>query len=138
MTTIDRLEGILNNLYSLKEKVLVCIDDDSSDLELMGRYLQHSGYTVLSCSDGDELEKFFVNYQVVGVFTDLIMARVDGLGVAKLLRLYEIPCFVVSGVECSSSKALDCYRIGVEFLSKGDVDLKDKLLKLVFDYVDKR
>src|ERR1043165_5425934 len=70
----------------MRKKTILIVDDTSDLLSNMGEALELEGYTVIEAKDGaaavNELEKRLPDL----IITDLVMPRVDGFELIKIIR----------------------------------------------------
>ena len=79
------MEGLTEMAEPEKQRILV-VDDDSTISEVVARYLEGEGYAVDVALDGVEaLERAKARYPDL-VVLDLMLPRVDGLEVCRVLR----------------------------------------------------
>ena len=79
------MEGLTEMAEQEKQRILV-VDDDSTISEVVARYLEGEGYAVDVALDGAEaLERAKARYPDL-VVLDLMLPRVDGLEVCRVLR----------------------------------------------------
>lgn len=82
---IFRGEGVLRNLESHKEKILV-VDDEASIRRILETRLSMIGYDVVTASDGEEaLETFRLSVPDL-IVLDVMMPKLDGYGVCQEVR----------------------------------------------------
>lgn len=71
---------------SVKRKILVA-DDEERITDLISDFLNASGYSVITASNGAEaLEKFFDNKDISVVILDIMMPELDGWEVCRKIR----------------------------------------------------
>ena len=69
---------------------LLVIDDDDTFLDFLGRTLALMGYRVKIAHDGEQaIEILRSGYNFELIITDILMSKVDGIGVAKYIRSSE-------------------------------------------------
>jgi PAS domain S-box-containing protein len=78
---------------------ILYIDDDSMSREMIGSFLQESGYDVLLAASGEEGLSLFADSRPDVVLLDLRMPGMDGFQVLKSIRSEdeEVPVLVISG-----------------------------------------
>ncbi|MBN8547836.1 MAG: response regulator [Deltaproteobacteria bacterium] len=86
----ERNVGAENNLPHAnnnghREKILV-VEDEKSVRDLVASMLNHLGYEVTICSNGEEALETCVNHQFDLVLVDMIMPRMHGLDLVSKLR----------------------------------------------------
>ena len=65
---------------------VLLVDDDPKVCETLGRYLAHAGYTTASALDGARALELVQTFAPDLVVLDLLLPRVSGLEVCRLLR----------------------------------------------------
>lgn len=96
-------------------RVLV-VDDDAEIRALLRRHLQRVGYTVEEAEDGEGALEQVSKAAPDVVITDMVMPRLDGLGLLRALRGLDpdLPVIVLTG-RGSFENALAAMREGVLF-----------------------
>ena len=75
----------------MNPKILIC-EDDRSISSAVSEYLIAMDYTVLVVNDGDEAIEQFSNFKPDLVLLDIMMPKMNGLEVIKILRnRYDTP-----------------------------------------------
>ena len=103
---------------------IVVVDDDATLVELMQACLTDEGYTITSCTQGDEAFACIQAHRPDAIILDLRMGEVGGLGVLHLLRTdpqtARIPVLLCTGVAPVELQAWDAAlaRMGVAVLFK--------------------
>jgi CheY-like chemotaxis protein len=110
---ISRIGGIRN-------KTILCIDDQKDILDLLGDYLDTLGYQIITAEDGEEGLKKAVELRPDLIFLDIMMPKKNGYAVLRELKadanLWDIPVIVLS---VQSEMEEMCQLEGaVHFLSK--------------------
>ena len=67
-------------------KFVLVIDDSESVRELVALTIESAGYKVLKAIDGQDALRFFNDYDINLVLTDLHMPNVDGIQLTKDIR----------------------------------------------------
>lgn len=80
-------------------KTILIIEDDLDVLSIMVRHLEHSGYDVITATDGMEGLKKLDSEQYDLVITDIVMPYVSGVGVVTAIKARRpgIPVIAVTG-----------------------------------------
>jgi CheY-like chemotaxis protein len=113
--------------------VVLVIDDDPAARDLLTRYLQAEGFTVVTAASGDEGLRLARERRPVAITLDVLMPGVDGWSVLTTLKadpdLAEIPVVVVSILD---DRGIG-YALGAtDYLTK-PID-RDRLLAIVRHY----
>jgi len=66
-------------------KILV-VDDDAQILDLLCEVLSNNGYEVLSASDGNVAQNYFVTFMPDIIVTDIVMPEIDGIEFMSNIR----------------------------------------------------
>jgi len=86
---------------SVREPLLLLVDDGPAILRVLGSSVRRRGYRVLDATDGvDALAQLDQHAgEIAAVITDLAMPKLDGLGVVKAMRArgLHIPVAVMTG-----------------------------------------
>jgi DNA-binding NtrC family response regulator len=85
LTTIGAPEGILT--IDDSKRVLI-VDDDDAIRTMVERVLRREAFEVDSARDGFEAIEKLAQNDYVAILLDLMMPRVDGLGVLQFLERY--------------------------------------------------
>src|ERR1700722_10731885 len=68
------------------KKVILCIDDNESDLSILKFMLSINGYSVLSATTGQEAIAIFSETRVELVIADFAMPEMDGAQLVERLK----------------------------------------------------
>lgn len=107
-------------------KVLV-VDNNATIVELVGGFLEESGYEVLKAFDGidalDRLEQEKVLPDVI--FLDLIMPKIDGQRLTRFLKMDErygkVPIVILSGIAAEQGGVLPDFGADA-YIAKGRIE----------------
>lgn len=66
-------------------KILI-VDDDAEIRNVLQTVLEHAGHRVISAADGEEAMSQMLQYQPALVLLDLMMPRMDGLDVIRMMH----------------------------------------------------
>lgn len=100
------------------ERVLV-VDDEDFILEMMTEALAEEGYEVLTASHGREALDVFDEHLVDAVITDLMMPKMDGVELIRLLKEQRPGVPVIAASALSGEKPEEAKQAGAqEFLPK--------------------
>ncbi|MCX7708629.1 MAG: response regulator transcription factor [Clostridia bacterium] len=89
-----------------KEKILV-VDDEVEISELIQDYLEEEGYEVKLAFDGKEALEIFRNYQPHLMILDVMLPKIDGMEVCRLVRAESaIPILMLSAKKSDIDKIL--------------------------------
>ena len=101
-------------------RTILVVDDDEISLELLTRYLQNHGLSVLTARDGQEALKIHERDPAPVVLTDLNMPVLDGHGlVQELQKKNDPPMILVETMEQDLNTAVGLMREGVyDYLTK--------------------
>lgn len=82
-----------------KRGAILIIEDDADVLSMMVKYLEYSGYEVITATDGMEGLKQLESGGYDLVITDIVMPYVSGVGVVTAIkeRTPEIPVIAITG-----------------------------------------
>jgi CheY-like chemotaxis protein len=111
---------IISGIGGIRNKTILCIDDQKDILDLLGDYLDTLGYRIITAEDGEEGLKKAMEIQPDLIFLDIMMPKKNGYAVLRELkadaRLWDIPVIMLS---VQSEMEEMCQLEGaVHFLSK--------------------
>ena len=118
-------------------KKILFVDNSPVMLELMTKLVQKkTEHQVFTANDGLEALDFLKNNIPDIIFVDLIMPRIDGKQLCRLIRkmpnLKKVKIAILSGV--AAEESLDPYEIGADYLiAKGPFNIMGKF---VLDYIN--
>ena len=69
----------------MANKILIC-DDDQIITDSLSEYLSAMDYEILAVNDGNEAIENFLSYNPDLVLLDIMMPRLNGLDVIKIIR----------------------------------------------------
>jgi DNA-binding response OmpR family regulator len=91
---------ILKEHQRVRRNILL-VDDDPSILELLGFFLQHSGFIVKTCKDGHSALDELLRNPYDLVILDISMPHLNGLKTLKLIRsnskMKDLPVIMLTG-----------------------------------------
>lgn len=86
---------------------ILIAEDDNDIVELLRLYLESSSYQVLIAHDGEEAYDIFKSHNVDLAIVDIMMPRLDGYGLTKLIRQdSNIPIIILSAKTSDMDKVL--------------------------------
>jgi len=74
---------------------LLIVDDDASLCATLCEYFESLGHKVVAASDGEDALKKFVPGEFDCIISDLMMPKMDGLELLKLIRMQDDDAFFV-------------------------------------------
>ncbi|KPD10054.1 PhoP family transcriptional regulator [Aneurinibacillus migulanus] len=90
----------------MRYKILL-IEDDYSIVEMVQNYLIKEGFSVTTALDGEEGITKFVNDTYNLIVLDIMMPKLDGLEVVKIIReTNSVPILIISAKDSDIDKAL--------------------------------
>jgi DNA-binding response OmpR family regulator len=103
----------------MRETILL-VEDDPSILRGLQMNLQLEGFTVIAARDGEEGLRFFRQHRPALIVLDLMLPRVDGMGVIRELRAEdaETPIVVLSAKSQEGDKVLALSTGADDYVSK--------------------
>jgi CheY-like chemotaxis protein len=86
-------------------ELILVVDDEASVRNLLKRNLEASGYTVLTAQDGSEGVALYAQHQeqIRLVLTDMMMPRIDGLGLARAVHAINPGARIIAGSGLAAS-----------------------------------
>lgn len=109
--------------------VLVC-EDDRNIRRLMCEYLSQEGYTVLESGDGEEALAIFAESHVDLLITDIMMPKLDGFELVKMLRETgsETPVLMITARGAMEDKKAG-FGCGADDYMVKPIDMEEMLLR---------
>ena len=74
----------------MANKILIC-DDDQVITDSLSEYLSAMDYEILAVNDGNEAIENFLSYNPDLVLLDIMMPRLNGLDVIRIIRKITMP-----------------------------------------------
>ena len=113
--------------------VVLVVDDEAINRELLNDLLEVRGYTVLAASDGEEGLSIAREQLPDAVLLDVMMPRIDGFEVCRLLKADEhtafIPVLLVTSLDAREDRLRGVEAGANDFLTK-PIDAADLLLRV--------
>lgn len=88
-------EVVLSQSQSQKQKPILVVDDDDAIRTMVERVLRREQFEVEGARDGYEAIEKLTRNDYGTVLLDLMMPRVDGLGVLRFLETHPVPAKVI-------------------------------------------
>jgi DNA-binding response OmpR family regulator len=89
-----------------QSECLLVVDDDANNRDLMSRRFQRAGFLVYTATDAEDALKYIKNTPIDLILLDLMMPRMNGLDLLKILRAKytpsQLPIIMVSALNESS------------------------------------
>jgi CheY-like chemotaxis protein len=112
---------------NIKAKILVAEDDDVTQ-RLVKRFLERSGFSVVTAGNGEEALHLALSESPAAVLLDLMMPKMDGFGFLNALRSTAaagLPVIVTSAL-ADSARQTQAFALGAsEYLVKTKFTLAD-------------
>ena len=103
----------------VKQRILV-VDDDPTISEVVARYLEREGYDVEIASDGEEALELGKSGSPDLVVLDLMLPKIDGLEVFRLLRAQEsVPIIMLTAKGEETDKLVGLSLGADDYITKG-------------------
>ncbi len=97
-----------------QQKTILLVEDDSTILTILTKYLKREGYKVLPVRDGASALDFFKAYKPNLIILDLNLPFVDGLEVAKRIRdVSDVP-IIMATARTAEIDELNGLRVGAD------------------------
>ncbi len=116
-------------MIMLAQKTILLVDDDQAHRTMLRANLEQESFTVLECSDGDQVLTMLDNNDIHLVLMDQKMARMDGLEALKLVkdRDCSIPVILLTAFS-SVKQAVTAMKNGAfDYITK-PIDIEELLL----------
>jgi len=98
---------------------ILLVDDDPNLLVLLAKQLADDGFQVTTAPDGVEALRLLESGWPDLLVTDLLMPRMDGLTLARLVKeRADLPIIVLSGVDSGDSKAEAVEEVAEDYVTK--------------------
>ena len=113
----------------MNPKILIC-EDDRSISSAVSEYLIAMDYVVLVVNDGDEAIKQFSNFKPDLVLLDIMMPKINGLEVIKILRnRYDTPIIFLTAKISLDEKILGLELGADDYITK-PFSMRELLLRI--------
>ena len=113
----------------MNPKILIC-EDDRSISSAVSEYLIAMDYTVLVVNDGDEAIEQFSNFKPDLVLLDIMMPKMNGLEVIKILRnRYDTPIIFLTAKISLDEKILGLELGADDYITK-PFSMRELLLRI--------
>ena len=97
--------------------VILIVDDNESNLDLLGRKLKTQGYTPIAVDSGEAALDYLKSEEVDMILLDMIMPQLSGAEVLRLLKrdakLKNIPVVMLSALD-DMERVIECITMGAE------------------------
>lgn len=101
-------------MYALVMGSILVVDDEPVVRDVLSRYLTREGYTVSEANDGEEALSAIRNELPQAVVLDLMLPRLSGLDVLKLVRLEsDLPVIILSA-RASEAERINGLQLGAD------------------------
>jgi DNA-binding response OmpR family regulator len=98
---------------------ILLVDDDPSLLVVLSEQLRDDGYEVSTARDGAEALRRLEGSWPDLIILDLMMPRIDGLGLARQIKqAADLPIIVLSAIDTTDSKARLLEEVAEDYVSK--------------------
>ena len=89
-----------------KLRVLV-VDDDPGVLRLAAKVLDHAGYDVHACANGDEAGRYLLDHKIDLLLTDKDLGKMSGIDLAREARelMPDLPVVLMTGAPDTQAMA---------------------------------
>lgn len=136
----DRLSSVLADYTGEKrDRSILVVDDDEQTREVLHRFLDRDGWTVLEAEDGSSALELLAVEQPAAIILDLIMPGMDGFEfIAQYSQLAEwlsIPVIVLTSKEPTQEELDKLEGLVVRVLRKGEFST-ERLLEEIHRRVD--
>lgn len=115
---------------------ILVVDDEPSILEILGRFAEDGGFSVVTCGGGQEALEHLKHHRADIALVDLRMPGVGGLEVVRAIRDADPDCQVVlmSG-QATIDSAVEAVKLGaIDYLTKPfDIGKLKRILSVVRD-----
>ncbi|MBI5848905.1 MAG: response regulator [Nitrospirae bacterium] len=102
--------------------VILCVDDEPTNLKLLEAMLLPRGYAVIKASDGTEALKKIKEHPIDLVLLDVMMPNLNGFDVCRMLkedsRYREIPVVMITALQSKQDRIASIEAGAEDFISK--------------------
>ena len=113
----------------MANKILIC-DDDQIITDSLSEYLSAMDYEILAVNDGNEAIKHFLSYNPDLVLLDIMMPRLNGLDVIKIIReKSQIPIIFLTAKVTLDDKILG-FELGADDYMTKPFSMRELLLRI--------
>src|SRR5256885_12434501 len=102
--------------------LILAVDDEPANIALVSKLLKHLGYDVVEASDGVAALEAVAEHQPDLVCLDVMMPRLDGIGVCQQLRSQPeyagLPILLLTALNRTDDRVLRPEARANDFLSK--------------------
>ena len=93
---------------------MLVVDDEPVVRDVLARYLTRSGYSVREAADGERALAQIRDHRPDAVVLDLMLPRLSGLDVLKLVRLESTLPVIILSARASEAERIDGLRLGAD------------------------
>ena len=113
----------------MANKILIC-DDDQIITDSLSEYLSAMDYEILAVNDGNEAIENFLSYNPDLVLLDIMMPRLNGLDVIKIIReKSQIPIIFLTAKVTLDDKILG-FELGADDYMTKPFSMRELLLRI--------
>ena len=105
---------------SMEEIKILVVDDESRMRKLVKDFLSRNGYQIIEAENGEEaVDRFFEDKSINLIITDVMMPKMDGWEVVKIIREYSKVPIIMLTAKGEERDELIGFELGVdEYISK--------------------
>lgn len=84
----------------MKNKNILLAEDEPTILRVIKTYFEHEGYNIFAATNGEEAIKIFREVNIDLVCLDVMMPKIDGFEVAKMIRTSsDVPIILITALQ---------------------------------------
>lgn len=98
----------------MKNKNILLAEDEPTILRVIKTYFEHEGYNIFAATNGEEAIKIFREVNIDLVCLDVMMPKIDGFEVAKMIRTSsDVPIILITALQ-SEEDILKGYSLHID------------------------
>lgn len=105
---------MINGCDNMKNKNILLAEDEPTILRVIKTYFEHENYNIFAATNGEEAIKIFREVNIDLVCLDVMMPKIDGFEVAKMIRTSsDVPIILITALQ-SEEDILKGYSLHID------------------------